>query len=400
MKTIQKFFVRIVNYSFNFAQYLLNWKEPKVLTNYKDMIDALNKNNHKKVLIVTDENIYKFNLTKYVEDALNENNIQYCIFKDVAPNPTFNNVYEGKKTYLENHCDSLIAIGGGSVMDAAKGIGVIINNQKDIPSYKGLFKVRHKLPLLIAFPTTCGTGSETTVAAVIRNEVTKEKFPIESMKLVPDYAFLEPRLLLNLPPHILSTTAMDALTHAIEAYLNLDSTKKTRAYSLEAIKLINENIITAYENKDNLEAKEKLLYASFLAGKAFTRSMVGNVHAIAHAIGGQYNLPHGYLNAIVLPKVLSVYLNKSKNKLTKISKIINQYDSNLDSLDNSKNVINWILELNSLFKIPNFVKELKKEDILKLSKNSYKEAVPLYPCPVLFDKNDFIKIYNELLENK
>ncbi len=285
-------------------------------------------------------------------------------------------------------------------MDCAKTIGVLVKNNGSIEKFKGLFKVRHSLPLMVAFPTTSGTGSETTIAAVIRNEKTGAKFPIESMKLVPKYAFLDKELLKDLPPLVFATTGMDALTHAIEAYLNIDTTIKTRKYSFEAIKLIKENLLDGYKDKNNLTAKGNMLKASFLAGKAFTRSMVGNVHAIAHALGGIYNLPHGYLNAIVLPKILNIYKNKGKGikKMSNLAIHIGIGKRKNSNLTNATTFINWIEKLNETFNLPTYIKEIKKEDLYNLAYASYKEAVPLYPCPVLFNEQDFKEIYESLMK--
>jgi alcohol dehydrogenase len=400
MKTIQKIAVRISNYLLSFVEYFLYWPEPKVITKYDEIVDILKKHQVSKVFLVSDPNISKFGLTKSCKEALKAAKIDFVEYTNVASNPTFENVYKGKELYLNNNCDGLIAIGGGSVMDCCKTIGVLIKNKGNIEKFKGLFKVRHRMPLMIASPTTAGTGSETTIAAVIRNEKTGAKFPIESMKLVPKYAFLDKEMLLNLPPLIFATTGMDALTHAIEAYLNIDSTSKTRKYSLEACKLIKDNLVQGFNDKNDLTAKGEMLKASFLAGKAFTRSMVGNVHAIAHALGGKYNLPHGYLNAIILPRILDIYKNRNKGlkKMSKIAIHIGIGKPSNSVMTNTNLLIKWIDELNAKFGLPSFIKEIKREDLYNLAHASYKEAVPLYPCPVLFDEQDFKEIYVSLME--
>ena len=376
---------------------MLPWREPTLLQNYEELTNILKNSNKNKVLIVTDNNIEKFGLIHPLEDALNKASLSFVVYKNVSPNPTFENVYSGKSFYLENNCDAIVAVGGGSVMDCAKTIGILITNKGEIQKFKGLFKVHHEIPLLIALPTTSGTGSETTIAAVIRNEKNGSKFPIEDMRIVPKYALLDENLLLNLPGNVFSTTGMDALTHAVEAYLNWDTTRKTRKYSLEAIKLIKENLENGYINPKDLNAKKNMLYASFIAGKAFTRSMVGNVHAVAHAIGGKYNLPHGYLNSIILPYFLDIYKNKSLNKLSKISIYIGLGNKANTKEENATLFINLVNELNSKFYIPKTIKEIKEEDLDYLSNASYKEAVPLYPCPVLLNKKDFKKVYLKLM---
>lgn len=400
MKKIQKITVRISNYFLAFVEYLIYWPEPKVITKYDEMIDVLRKNKVKNVFLCTGPNISKYGLTKTCKDSLTKANIKFVEFTNVSNNPTFENVYEGKDLYIKNNCDGLIAIGGGSVMDCCKTIGVLVKNKGSIEKFKGLFKVRRHMPLMIAFPTTAGSGSETTVAAVIRNEKTGEKFPIESMKLVPKYAFLDKEMLLNLPPLTFATTGMDALTHAIEAYLNIDTTSKTRKYSLEACKLIKDNLVQGFNDKNDFTAKGEMLKASFLAGKAFTRSMVGNVHAIAHAIGGKYDLPHGYLNAIILPRILDIYKNRNKGikKMSKIAVYIGVGKPSNSDVTNTNLLIKWIDELNAKFGLPTYIKEIKREDLYNLAHASYKEAIPLYPCPVLFNERDFKEIYVSLME--
>lgn len=399
MKPLQRLGVRIVNYSLALGEYFLYWPEPKVIAKYDEMVNILKKHKITNILLVSGPNISKHGLTKSCKDALSAAKISFVEFTNVSNNPTFENCYDGKKVYLENKCDGLIAIGGGSVMDCCKTIGVLVKNKGNIEKFKGLFKVRHKMPFMIAFPTTSGSGSETTVAAVIRNEKTGEKFPIESMKLVPNYAFLEGNMLINLPPMTFATTGMDALTHAIEAYLNIDTTPKTKKYSLEACKLIKDNLLQGYNDKNDLAAKNEMLKASFLAGKAFTRSMVGNVHAIAHAIGGKYDLPHGYLNAIILPKVLDIYKNRNKGlrKMSKIAIYMGLGKPSNSEITNTNLLIKWIEDMNAQFGLPTYIKEIKKEDIYNLARASYKEAIPLYPCPVLFNERDFKEIYESLM---
>ena len=256
MKPLQKLGVRIVNYGLAFAEFFLYWPEPKLISKYDEMVNILKKHKITNVFLVSGPNISRHGLTKSCKDALSSSGINFVEFTNVSNNPTFENCYEGKKLYQENKCNGLIAIGGGSVMDCCKTIGVLVKNKGEINKFKGLFKVRHKMPLMIAFPTTAGSGSETTVAAVVRNEKTGEKFPIESMKLVPNYAFLDGNMLLNLPPMTFATTGMDALTHAIEAYLNIDTTSKTRKYSLEACKLIKDNLLQGFNDKNDLAAKK------------------------------------------------------------------------------------------------------------------------------------------------
>lgn len=396
MKNFKLFCVRTVDFFINVIEHLLVWKEPKLLEGYSELVDALTFRNVDNVLIVSDANCVKFGLTKHLQEKLKESNIKFTVFSDITPNPTFDNVYNGKKVYIDNKCNGIIAVGGGSTMDCAKGIGVVVTNKKPIEKYKGLFKVRHKLPLLIAIPSTSGTGSETTIAAVIRNDKTKEKFPIESFKVVPAFALLDEKLLEKLPKNVFATTGMDALTHAVEAYLNSYATKKTKKYSLDAIKLIKENIVKGYKDPTDLVAKKNMLHASFLAGKAFTRAMVGSVHAVAHALGGKYNLPHGYLNAVILPYILNIYKSVSRKKMKEMAVYAGiASDKDSESLASYK-FLTFVRDLNKTFEIPTTIKEIKIKDVPELAHTSYKEAVPLYATPIIFDELDYRFIYIDL----
>ena len=215
-------------------------------------------------------------------------------------------------------------------MDTAKGIGArVACPRKPISKMKGLLKVGRKLPLLIAVPTTAGTGSETTVAAVISNPVTHEKYPINDPKLVPDYAVLDPNLIIGLPNKITSTTGMDALTHAIEAYIGGSNTRKTKKSAKIAVKLIFENLEETYNNPTNKDARNNMLIASYHAGVAFTRAYVGYVHALAHTLGGFYGVPHGLANSILLPVVLEEFGSKAHKKLAELADLVSLVDVNL-----------------------------------------------------------------------
>ena len=285
-------------------------------------------------------------------------------------------------------------------MDAAKGIAARATNpNKPINKMKGLLKITHKLPLLIAIPTTAGTGSETTLAAVISSPDTKEKFPLEDPKLIPDFAVLNPTLLINLPPHITSTTGMDALTHAIEAYIGNANTKKTKTYAIRATKLIFESLKESYDNPTDLVAREKMQQAAYDAGVAFTRAYVGYVHAIAHTLGGFYHIPHGLANAIILPIVLKEYGSKVYNKLAELYDKVYPFNG-LDKVSKAKLFIKDIEKLNKELNITNnFSHLIKDEDIELMVERAYKEAIPLYPTPVLWDKKDFYKIFKILQNN-
>lgn len=260
----------------------------------------------------------------------------------------------------------------------------------------GILKVWKKLPLLIAVPTTAGTGSETTLAAVIRNPVTKQKYAINDFPLIPRYAVLEPKVTLSLPANITSSTGMDALTHAVEAFIGGSTTKKTRKYALDATKLIFENLEEAVANGSNETARKNMLEASFYAGCAFTVSYVGYVHAIAHSLGGYYNTPHGLANAIILPHILKAYGSKAWKKLAKLAVAAGVAEESENIQVAAEKFIAAIEEKNKKFGIGTSFAEINEEDIPALSKHADKEANPLYPVPVLWNAKELEHFYYEL----
>lgn len=371
----------------------LPYRTPKILNSYNDISLIIKKNKLNNIFIVTGPNIYKKGLLNELENNLKQNNINYYIFNKTESNPTINNVLKAKKEYIENKCSAIIAFGGGSPMDLAKILGASIVTNKPINKMKGLLKIRKKLPLLIAIPTTAGSGSETTLAAVITDD-NHIKYPINDFCLIPKYVLLDYKLTLSLPKNITCTTGMDALTHAIEAYIGQSLTNETKMYSLKAIELILNNLFKAYQYNDE-EAKNNMLIASFYAGCAFTKSYVGYVHALAHAIGGKYNLPHGLLNAIILPKVLIKYDKSIYKKIAFIAKANNIATENDNNESSFNKFINYILELNNKMNIPTKINELNENDIHYLATLAFNEANPLYPVPKLFSIKDLEDILKD-----
>lgn len=371
----------------------LPYRTPKILNSYNDISLIIKKNKLNNIFIVTGPNIYKKGLLNELENNLKQNNINYYIFNKTESNPTINNVLEAKKEYIDNKCSAIIAFGGGSPMDLAKILGASIVTNKPINKMKGLLKIRKKLPLLIAIPTTAGSGSETTLAAVITDN-NHIKYPINDFCLIPKYVLLDYKLTLSLPKNITCTTGMDALTHAIEAYIGRSLTNETKMYSLKAIELVLNNLYKAYQYNDE-EAKNNMLIASFYAGCAFTKSYVGYVHALAHAIGGKYNLPHGLLNAIILPKVLIKYDKSIYKKIAFIAKANNIATENDNNEISFNKFINYILELNNKMNIPTKINELNENDIHYLATLAFNEANPLYPVPKLLSINDLKDILKD-----
>ena len=292
MNIVEKMYCRVFQFCFRAVLPLLPYRDPMVLASEEDIVTVLKKKGCSTVLIVTDESLHGLGLLEKLKTTLDLAGLAYVVYDKTVANPTVANVEEARKMYIENGCNAVIGFGGGSPMDCAKAVGArIAKPKKSIPKMKGVLKVRKRLPLFIAVPTTAGTGSETTLAAVITDGETRHKFPMNDFSLIPQYAALMPEVTRGLPPFMTATTGMDALTHAVEAYIGRSTTRETRKYALEATRLIFENIEKAYTNGTDMEARKNMLYASFLAGKAFSKSYVGYCHAIAHSIGGNYNAP-------------------------------------------------------------------------------------------------------------
>ena len=265
-------------------------EEPELITGagtVKTLPSIIKAKGINNVLIVTDKGITKLGLYNSLVENLEKTGIKYSIYDGTQPNPTINNVNRAKAMYINNRCEAIIAFGGGSPMDCAKLCGAaVVRPKKPIQKMRGLFKVMRKLPPLFAIPTTAGTGSETTIVAVVTDSETHEKYPVNDPQLRPRYAVLDPELTVSLPPSITAATGMDVLTHAVEAYIGRSNTKSTKEAAEKAAKLVFENLYEVYSNGQNLEARENMLVASYFAGIAFTRAYVGYVHAIAHNIGG------------------------------------------------------------------------------------------------------------------
>ena len=399
MNTLRKLYCRSFQTVFRIALPFLPYRKPKILGSVKALPEILLKRDYNHVLIITDEGIMKLGLTKRLEKVLSENNIKYTIYDKTVANPTTKNVAEAMDLFLFNNCNAIIGFGGGSSMDCAKAVGAKIAKPKQpLSKMKGILKVHKRIPLLIAVPTTAGTGSETTLAAVITDAETRHKYAINDFPLIPRYAILDPKVTLSLPPFITATTGMDALTHAVEAYIGNSTTYGTRMDALKAVELIFENIDTVYTDGKNEEARKKMLHASFYAGCAFTKSYVGYVHAVAHSLGGEYNVPHGLANAVILPLVLEAYGSTIYKKLHKLAIAAGLADKNTPHETAAKAFILAVKEMKKRFEIGDTIESIREEDIPKLAHYADKEANPLYPVPVLMDAKELETFYYQLMQ--
>lgn len=395
MNIFKKMYCRIYQGVFRIAMPMMPYREPITIDSVLDIKSVLKSNNINRVLLVTDKGIRALGLTKSLEDDLCADEIFVSVYDGTVPNPTITCIEEAREQYIANQCEGIIAFGGGSVMDCAKVVGArIVKPNKPVSKMKGLLKINKKLPLLIAIPTTAGTGSETTIAAVITDDKTHHKYPINDFSLIPHYAVLDATLTLGLPKSLTATTGMDALTHAIEAYIGHSTTKKTRAAALEACKLIFENLPKAYANGKDKVARQNMLRASYLAGVAFTRSYVGYVHAVAHSLGGKYGIAHGLANAVILPYVLNEFGASAHKKLKEIAVHVGLTDEKTTDKVAASKLINKITELNTSMQIPNKLEGIKEKDIPALAVTADKEANPLYPVPKLMSAKALEEIYH------
>lgn len=352
----------------------------------------------KKVLVVTDKILMDLKLADGLLDSLTENDIKYTVYDEVQPNPTIENVEDGRRVYKDSKCDGIIGFGGGSSIDCAKIIGArVANPYMSVRRMKGLFRVFLPIPPFFCVPTTAGTGSETTVAAVITDAETHEKFAINDLKLIPKIAVLDPELMVGLPPHITAATGMDALTHAVEAYIGLNGSPYTDENAENATRLIFDNLEAVYKDGSNLEARYNMALASFYGGVAFTRAYVGYVHAIAHNMGGLYGVPHGLANAIILPHVLDFCRKEAEKKLAGLALAGGLGKSGESDAALADKFINKIKTMNKNMKIPTTIKELQEDDISLIAKRALDEAHPDYPVPRIMTLEECEELVRELL---
>ncbi len=395
------FFCRIYQSIMYVASFFLPWRTPTILSganSFSLLPETIKANGIKSVLIVTDKGLMSLNLLDPLFASLKKENISYSLFDEVVPNPTIENVENALKIYYKDNCEGIIAVGGGSPMDLAKAVGArVARPNKPLRKMGGVLKVMKKTPPLFAVPTTAGTGSETTLAAVITDGEKNYKYAINDPSLIPDVAVLDPLLTIKLPKSITATTGMDALCHAVEAYIGRANTKKTRESAKEAIVLIEENLKKAYDDGNDLKARENMQQASFLAGVAFTRAYVGYVHAIAHSLGGKYHIAHGLANAVIMPYVFEAYGKSAWEKFAELSDLIGISEKSDSSEQKAKRFIEHIKDLNKSMNIPDGFSEIREEDIDEMATNAIREGNPLYPVPKVFAKDEFIAIYRKLM---
>lgn len=389
-----KMYCRIYQAVFKIGMYLIPWSMPETLEGagaVKKLPALIKEKGFTKVLVVTDKVLMDLGLPKGMLEAMDSAGIEYVVYDGVQPNPTDRNVNEGLKLFRENGCQAMVAFGGGSPMDCCKGIGAMaVKKGKTVEQLQGLFKILHKIPTIFAVPTTAGTGSETTVAAVITNEKTHHKASMNDTSLMPKYAVLDPELTVGLPPKVTSTTGMDALCHAVECYTNNTyNSKLEKKLSEDAVKLIYDNLYEAYTDGSNIEARQNMQKAAFYAGRAFTRGCVGYVHAIGHTLGGLYGTPHGLAMSVILPHVMRQFGSAAHERLARLAEVCGMTGAN--DAEKAEKFISWIEDMKVKMNIPAGLDVIKDEDVPQIIEWAMKEANPLYPVPAIWDKADFEK---------
>ncbi|KAL9652862.1 hypothetical protein ABK040_010894 [Willaertia magna] len=353
--------------------------------------------NCKKPLIVTDKPLREVGIVGMVTQVLDSQNIPYEIFDKVQPNPTVKNVEEGLSLMNSSNCDCLISLGGGSAHDCCKAIGLVKENGGKIQDYEGLDKSAKRVCPYIAINTTAGTAAEMTRFSIITDEERKVKMAIVDKNVTPNMSINDPVLMMKQPPFLTACTGLDALTHAIEAYVSTISNPLSDACALQAIELISKHLTKAVANGQDINAREAMCYAQFLAGMAFNNASLGYVHAIAHQLGGFYNMAHGLCNALLLPSVMKFNILPQAQKLKRVAATLGEDVSGLTDYEGAERAVQAVLKLRTLCGIPNGLKEfkeVKKEDFGLLADHALKDVCG-FTNPRVATKKDIIGILEE-----
>ena len=352
----------------------------------------------KKMLIVTDKGINQMGMADEIKSYVEEAGLQAVIFDGAEPNPTDRNVHDGLKVYHDNECDGIISLGGGSSHDCAKGIGIVATNGGHIRDYEGVDQSTQNMPPFLAINTTAGTASEMTRFCIITNTDTHVKMAIVDWRCTPNIAINDPRSMVGMPPSLTAATGMDALTHAVEAYVSTAANPITDACAVKAIELIGKHLGTAVANGENMEARDAMAYAEYLAGMAFNNASLGYVHAMAHQLGGFYNLPHGVCNAVLLPHVCQFNLIACPERYADIARALGENVEGLSTTASAQKAIERIKALGLSIGIPENLTVLgvKEEDLEVMSANAKKDACQL-TNPRKATLNEVVQIFKNAL---
>ena len=345
-----------------------------------------------KAFVCSDPDLIKFGVTKKVTDVLDKNGLVYEIYSDIKPNPTIQNVQHGVQAFKDSGADYLIAIGGGSSMDTSKAIGIIIANPEfeDVRSLEGVAPTKKPCVPIIAVPTTAGTAAEVTINYVITDVEKKRKFVCVDPHDMPIIAIVDPEMMSSMPKGLTASTGMDALTHAMEAFLNLFASRSVQNASIEAVCENFHALPEVWRDGTHLAARQEMLHASYLAGFAFTNNFVGYVHAIAHAVGALYHIPHGRANAVLLPAVLREYGSCIAPKLAVLADALSLGGDTVS--EKAERMIAAIEAMRDSFDIPSTLPHLSPNDYTEIARRALKEANPTYPVPQIWDSEKIFSV--------
>jgi len=365
---------------------------------HKEVPEKMKALGGKKVCLVTDKGITAAGITEQMTTLLTKGGLEVAVYDETIPNPTDKNVHDGVEFYKKNNCDSLITLGGGSSHDCGKGVGLVISNGGKIHDFEGIDKSTKPMPPYLAINTTAGTASEMTRFCIITDTSRKVKMAIVDWRVTPNMAIDDPLLMVGMPPALTAATGMDALTHAVEAYVSTIATPMTDACAIKAIQLVSDYLRPAVANGQDMEARDKMCYAQYLAGMAFNNASLGHVHAMAHQLGGFYDLPHGVCNAILLPHVERYNLIAKVDRFVDMAKAMGEQVDQLSKRQAADRALSAIEKLSRDVGIPSGLSELgvKEKDIPTMTKNAQADACGFTNprCPT---DEDVIAIYTAAL---
>ena len=399
MFTLKILVLKVFNRIVGFMLGLIKQRQPLLLTGpgcALTLCEDISRFGGTHVLLVTDKILLGLGLLDLIRNKLLDLGLKLTLFSDVEPDPDFGIVRQGVALGKRQSCDAILAVGGGSVIDVAKVLSAAIGIDADVKTLKGFMKVKAPVIPLYVAPTTSGTGSEVSIGAVITDEVTHKKDGVASPLLCPLVAALDPELMVGMPPSITAATGLDALTHAIEAFISRNATADSDRFSLVAIKLIFSNLETAYNKGSDLDARQSMAIASTYAGLAFTRVLVGYVHAISHALGGAYGIPHGLANGIVLPHILRYSMSAVPERFAEMAIAVGLGEPKEASLILGERFVDAVQDLNDSIGIPRTMDALRHEDMPAIASAALREAHTVYAVPRYMSQDDCLTILHQL----
>jgi len=351
-----------------------------------------------RVLVVSDPGVVAAGWTQDVIASLEEAGLGVTLFTGVSANPKVQEIMAGAELYQAQHCNVLVAVGGGSPIDCAKGIGIVSTNRQSILAFEGVDKVRVPMPPLICIPTTGGTSADVSQFAIISNPLEKIKFAIISKSVVPDLALIDPLTLTTMDPFLTACTGLDALTHGVEAFVSNASSPMTDLHALEAIRLLAENLVDSIKNPDDVELRSRIMQGSLLAGLAFSNAILGAAHAMAHSLGGERDAPHGECNAILLDHVIEFNLPASPERFARIAEAMGLDLRGMDSATRKKALLEKVREIKRAAGVDKVLKDIgvSRADLPQLSKKALHDPC-LVTNPRRASQRDLEVIYEESL---